>query len=174
MQTALIPYLKDNTLCPFSDEFIMGLYNKMVSDGTADLIFLNGTIQSAENFLHLVSDGGSYLYIYFKEKDPVGMCWLNSFENRTARFHFCIFSEVWGEADDIGRETVQKLIRLKDEDGYLFDMFIGLVPTQNKLAIDYVQRIGANYLGELPFGMWNHKTGKSESATLVYYVREWI
>lgn len=145
----------------------------MVAEGTAPMVFFDGTIKCEDDFLSAMKLWSNLLYIIYKENTPVALCWLNQFKNRTCYFHFNCFSPIWGDADECGKYVLRKMITMKDADGdYIFDMFIGLVQTSNKLAIDYVTRIGAVYLGELPLGIWNYKKQRSESATLVYYMRE--
>lgn len=167
----LIPYTYHDGIPTFRDSDIRGFYDRMVSDGTADMVFYDGHIKSSEDFLRFMKSVN--LFVAYKEKVIMGLAWLNKIENKSAYFHFCGFSSCWGEdAAGISRDTVNQLIEQKDSAGeYFFDVFIGLVPSFNKRALDFLIECGGHAVGEVPYAIWSDKKQKSVSGTLIYYVR---
>jgi hypothetical protein len=169
----IVPYCQLDDGWSISDDQVRHLYRCTEMDGTADQVFSDGTLNSPEEFLLAMQSDANILYVVIAEEQVVGMAWINRFENRCARFHFCMFSNGWGlDSIDIGKQAVDQIIRQKDDHGFLFDMFVGLVPSANVRAIAYVLSLGAVKVGEMPFACYNRKTRQSEPGTLVYYIRE--
>jgi len=163
----LIPYCEIDGVRTFSDSYIREVYARMESEGTTGIVFCDGTIVSSDDFLQTMKYGENELYFLFDRETLMGMCWLNRFESRFARFHFNLFSDAWGANSVVyGKWTVDKLLYRKNGD-YCFDMFVGHVPSWNVRAINYVKKLGAKVLGELP-----HGTPDGGPVTVVFYVRD--
>jgi len=167
----IIPYTTIDGIFTFRDSDIMALYERTEADGTCKTVFCDGSIGSKEQFLACMK-GNSELYVIFLDDKICGFTWLNRFEGRFARMHWCLFKEVWGkESVEIGRYVVDVLINSKDKKGkYWLDMLVGYIPVSNAIAITFVKKVGGIFAGELPCGAYNR--GKSEAAAIVYYVRD--
>lgn len=170
----LRPYASHDGIPTFRDSDIKSFYDRMVSDGTVDMVLYDGVINSTDEFLHFIKYQVPYFFVVYKDNETMGITWLNNIELKRAHFHFCGFSASWGEsAVDIARETVDTLIMRKDGTGdYIFNVFIGIVPSFNQRAIDFLEECGGNIVGEIPYSIWSHKNQKSMPGTLIYYVRE--
>jgi hypothetical protein len=168
----IMPYTVIDGIPSMKDSLVMSFYDQMVKDGTADLVFCDGKINDRKQFLANIKSNQTIFIIAILEGDPVGLAWINRIEKKKAWGHFCLFSNGWGDRSvDIGKAMVRFLIGMKSDD-YLFDVFFGLFPTENKLALSFVKRCGGKIVGEIPKSLWNAKKNKSESGTLIYYERE--
>ena len=155
------------------DSFIMDLYDRMVNDGSDKTVFYAGHIDSRESFLKYIKNPSLAFYVLTVDGEVVGMTWLDHIEDKKAYNHFCVFSEFWGkDTVKLGRATLGRLINMQYGGQYVFDLFTGIVPVWNTLAIDFAVACGGKNLGIVPCGIWNAKKQKSESAAFIYYTRE--
>jgi len=173
MNLKIIPYTELDGIRSFRDSEIMSFYDRMVSDEIADLVFLEGTVKSREDFLRIMRYGNNLLYALYNGEELCGLTWLNRFEHRSARLHFCFFGNAWGKLSrDLAKYALRKLIALQDTEGnYLWDVFIGLIPSFNKQAINFALDCGGVLVGEIPNAIWNDITKECEHGTYLYYVR---
>lgn len=176
MKVSLIPYAWNDGVPTFRDSQVMDLYARMEADGTAADSFHDGSVRCAADFLRCMKTGPSWLYVFADHhRGPVGIGWINNIRLKSASGHFCFFSSVWGQKDlpELGFWGVQRLLRMTGSDGqYLFDMFWGLLPVENHLAVKFVSRAGGHKLGVLPNGLWDAARGCSVDGMLYYFVRE--
>ena len=168
----LVFYCEIDGIRTFRDSEIMALYARMVKEGTADTVFVDGTINSADEWLQAMKSEGNNLYVIYVEDEIAGVVWLNRLELKKARLHFCLFTlESERDSVEIGKEVVRYFMSMGVEDDYLFDLLYGIVPESNKKAIEYVKQVGAVHIGTMPHGLWNKITGKTEAAAILCYTR---
>lgn len=168
----LMPYCKVDGILTFRDSAILNLYDRMVKAGTADIVFTDGQINSREDWLRAMKSPENFLYVVYADKKMVALVWLNRVEIKKAQFHYCMFYTGWKKGSvGIGKQILEILINKKYNGEYLFDMLTGITPVSNKLAIKFLRLCGWKIVGELPFGAWSHKAGKSEAALISYYTR---
>jgi len=165
----IVPYVEVDGIRTFQDSTIIGLFERVVSDGIFDTIFYEGTVDSKEAFLTMMKGNGAILYLLLIEKEIIGFVWLNRFEGKTAHLHFCTFKNTWGTGKNvgIGRFTLRQLINMG-----CFDLFVGWLPVWNTHAINFVKACGAKTAGIIPNAVFNSKSGKSEPAEFIYLTRE--
>ena len=166
----IIPYITIDGVPTFKDSEIISFYNRMVKDGTADDVFQDGSIRSAENFLDAMKGPNNFLIVGHWQGEPVGVMWANRFQGKFAQNHFCAFSEFWGNRDIILQCGRYGSLYMLDNLG--LDMLMGLVPASNKRAIIAVIGSGGKIIGELPSGSFNVRTGESEPTVILSYTRE--
>jgi len=163
----IMPYVKFDGIPTFRDSDIKSLYETMEKDGTASIVFFDDGIKSSHDFLEFMNTPGIMLFVARKDNVPIGCGWLSHFENRTARAHFCVFKDGWGEGSVIiGRKMVEGAMEAFSD----IDMLIGMLPTINTKAIDFAIRCGAQLVGEFPFGTIDG-FGNSYPTSILYYVR---
>lgn len=168
----LIPYCDVDGCRTFRDTEIRDLYERMVQDGTAETVFSARDITTAEEFLEAMKHGAHNLFVVMVDGQKAGIVWLNMFEGRFARCHWCVFSPYWGkESVEIGKESLRLVMNMKDREGiFMLDMLLGIVPSMNRLAINYCEKCGGIIQGEIPYlSMWQ---GNSVPGTIIYYTRE--
>jgi len=169
-----MPYCEIDGVSTFRDSEILELYDRMVKAGLAETVFSDGQINNREDWLQAMKSPENFLYVVYVGTGIAFLVWLNRVETRKAQVHFCGFFKVWRIGSvKIGKQVLNILMNKRDSGGnYLFDVLTGLLPSSNKPAIEYMQKCGWKIIGELPFGTWNNKKQKSESAVMSYYARE--
>lgn len=170
MNVKLLPYCNIDGIATFTDSEIMGLYQRTTDEGTCDMIFYDGSINSKEEFLSVMKYGQNELYTIIEDSIK-GFVWLNRFEGKFARIHFCFFKEAWGDTVKLGKFVNSTLINMKASGEFILDMILGYIPISNQKAISYSKKIGGKEAGEIPCGSWNKHTKQSEPARILYYVR---
>lgn len=155
-----------------SDAQVMGLFDRVIRDGHGD-IFSDGTIDTREKFLSAMKNT-SRLYVSVVKGDLAAIFWLNRFEGRTARVHYCTFSGVsYGDKIRMAKHAVKTLLNMRMSDGsYAIDTLVSYIPTRRRLALRYNLAVGGIPIGKIPKLIWNGETGKSEEGLISYFERE--
>lgn len=167
----LLRYLTD---CEESRAALRAVYARIRAEGTADMVFYDGTVTCEQEFIaDMLRPGSLPFLVYWKGKEA-GFTWFNSIEGKSARGHFVIYRDFWGRAISaaMGREACTYILTRKDDYGYLFDVIVGLTPVHNPLAWRLALMCGAREVGVIPHGAYMAKTGKTEGAKLTVVTRE--
>jgi hypothetical protein len=166
---SILPYTELDGIRTFTDSQIMDLYDQMERDGTTRMVYFEERY-SREEFLAEMKSGASRLYVVMEEEVPVAIAYLNRFERTSARLHFCVFSRAWGHTDEVARFVMKSMCGMKDNDGKpLFHVFLGMLPSCNKGAVDFILRNGGKLVGTVPNLFWDKANGKAVEGTIVYY-----
>lgn len=173
MDVNLLAYTAIDGIPTMTDSEVMGLYGRMEEDGTADTVFYDGSVRSAEDFLNAMKKGLNRLFMVSIDRGVSGVIWLNDFEVRRAAFHFCFFSNAWGkDLVKAGKKCVIYLLNMENGDEYpIFDALTGLVPIINERANEWCLKMGFSVLGTLPKASWIHSLQKSVPGTIYYVER---
>ncbi len=172
MEINLLPYTTLNGMPTFTDSFIKSLFDQMVEDDTVKSVFFDGSVQSADQFLDMMKFSHNALFVLNVDSKISGVVWLNGFEQKSASFHFCFFSNIWGkDTVEIGKKCMKTLVELKTDGQYNFDLITGLIPVRNKKAIKWGEKINASILGRLPCSVWNAEEQQSEDGIIFYVER---
>jgi hypothetical protein len=169
-KVSLVPYIQVDGIMTFTDSAIMSLYDKMVEDGTHDIVFYAGHITDRESFLRYMKRPDVMLFVLVTDKKYIGFTWLDNIEDRTAYNHFCLFSQCCCKVE-IGAYASNLMMNMKNNNGYVFDLIKGIVPVWNTSAIDFALKCGGKKLGILPKAVWNAAKNKSEDAVFIYCTR---
>lgn len=154
------------------DETIKAIYLMMLRQNKADIVFLDGCIRNADEFLESMQNGNNWLFVILSEGEIIGATWLNRREGRMVRVHFCSFDGfTLSEKIDAAKESTDYILQMKDGDGYLFDCLVGYIPEFNKAAVMLVRSAGFRQAGGIPACLLNAATDKSESAVILYKTR---
>lgn len=106
---------------------------------------------------------------FFLGTDPIGVAWLNHHSGTKAFAHFLFLRKAWGEHTlKAGRVGLEYWFSFKVGDEPLFDVILGLIPSDNRRAIGFVRRLGFSVLGEIPKMF---RFGDTLSGTVVYLAR---
>ena len=160
----VLPYATHDGIPTMRDSDIIKLYGMMVRDKTDKTVFYDGIIDNSLKFLSFMRSPENILFVV-SEGGPVGCGWLNHFERNFAQAHFCVFSEGWPKAIEIGKVLIESALHHTG-----LDMLIGHIPDGNPGALGFAQKCGAQLLGRLPFGGVD-KDGESCPTSIVYYTR---
>lgn len=172
MKVDLLPYCEIDGIRTLKDSDIKHLYQRIEEAGVADIVFCGSDIKDAEGFLAAMKYKDNHLYVVLVDEKPEMIVWLNRFEGKFARFHWCPFKDLRGDRlTQVGMAVRDKFFSMKDYSGeYLYDMLMGIIPIENKPAIGFLKKIGVKELGILPKAVL--KDGKSTPGVLMYYARE--
>ncbi len=169
---AIVPYCEIDGVRTFADSEIKDIYGRMEMNGTVDKVFVDEQITSAEEFLQAMKYGENQLYVLLDENNIIAIAWINRFEGKTARLHFCFIDLEYKGKVAVGKQLVQEILNAKnDKNEYVFDMLTGVVPEENKTACEYVQAVGLVKVGILPLGSYNRFKRESEPAMIGYLTR---
>jgi len=166
----IIPYVEVDGVPTFKNSDIIGIYDRMVEEGTADRTFYDGSIRSGEQFLAAMKGPNNFLIVIYWNDELSAVMWANRFQCKWAQNHFCCFRNVWGNhkvIHEMGRVSCLWLL-----DNLKLDCLFSMIPESNKPAIASVLGAGATIVGTSPFGAYNYKTGKSEGAVWISYTKE--
>ena len=168
----IIHYYSNENGSAVPDGCVMTLFDRMEDEGTAETVFEDGTIRTREDFLRAMKTGCRLHIILDDDDDPVAVVWLNGFEGKMARLHFCLFKKAWGvNSERVGRFAVSELLNLRFDNEPIYDCLVGYIPDKNKAARMFFQKIGVKIVGNIPLGHWNATENKMEPCTIVYMDR---
>lgn len=149
------------------DHAVMSLYDKIFEDGANR--YLTHGIETREKFLDAM-ENGCRLHVVIEEGRPLAIVWLNRFEGKTARIHFCFFKEAWGARSvEVMRFIVTELLNIQFEGEYVYDSLLGVTPVSNKPAVTFLHRLPfVRVLGDIPGYFFDEETRQSEPGTMSY------
>lgn len=178
MKTRIIPYFKmPSGYWSIDTGFMEELFHEMESEGFVDVVFMDGAVRTCGEFIELMqSDRAKMFLLLNTENDVAGFFYLNWFEGKSARVHFCMLNRV---------DTMTKIQAAKDflsyvfsmthEDGKpLFDALIGSTPVRNKPASSLAVHLGFKEIGIQPCAAINAATGESEDVVLRYLKKDML
>lgn len=158
----IITYQHIDGIPTMRDSDIIRLFDRMFDEGLVDTVFYDGSIRNPETFINVMKD--NCLCVVEEEKKPVAFFWFTDRQARRAQIHFCFFREAReGRAQEVAKFILE---RIKKAD---IDCLIGYIPKFNIPAINFCKKIGVQFAGEIPNGIYNYKAGRSEACYIVYF-----
>ena len=145
----------------------------MQTEGKTNAVFMAGDVKTSVQFREAMQNGSNCLYIIERGNNLCGVMWLNRFEDKMARIHFCGFKGT-PLAEMINAATIatNELLNHKDDKGYLLDVLVGYIASKNKAAIMLVRAAGFKVSGIIPNAAFNDETGESEEVVVLYKNRQ--
>ena len=170
----IAPYfLMDHGSWSFTDSFIESLFDRIQSEGKVEAVFMAGDVKTSVQFREAMQNGSNCLYVIESENNLCGVMWLNRFEGKMARIHFCGFKGTpLSDMIDAATTATNELLEHKDDKGHLLDVLVGYIASKNKAAIMLVRAAGFTVSGIIPHAVFNEATGESEDAVVLYKKRQ--
>lgn len=165
----LIPYSEVNGARTIPDEEIYQAFEIMKNERTLDIVHYDQKIETPEDFIDLVKRPGNLFSFFYDEKEMLGMGWVNGVSKTHAFAHFCTFKKSWGDRSVLMGKMALDYWMSFDDGEPLFNVIIGMIPSFNKRAIQYIQKLGFVTLGDIP--KMANVDGNKEPMTINYYVR---
>ena len=160
---ALVPYAKVGDEWTLSDDVVLSLALGAQAQGVLETVFMDGTVNDAYDFLEMMQKPENLPVFVFSGTECVGAGWLNGCIGRVAFAHFLLLRNGRGQfARRAGKLVLNYWRSFKTGNESLFEVIIGVVPSENDRAISFVQELGFVRLGEIP------KMLRSKPATLLY------
>ena len=162
MDVAIVPYSRETV-----DDAVLGwFWNEMEKDGLHKTVFYSGYVKSAYDFVAFIKTQAVAVFVVDKDsKVPMAMGWLTDPGDMRAFAHFCVLKEHWDKSEQCGKMGLDYWLNKLG-----LNIVLGMIPTRNKHAISFVERIGMKIVGEIP--MIAPIDGVYEPAILCYATKE--
>jgi len=150
------------------DSYIKALWDRIERDGLAPIVFDDGQVKDADSFLAMVKDGTKTIWFEIQVYgETIGMVWFNRLEKTHAYCHFLAFPEHWGRKDSvvIGREALKMIT-------HYFPTIMGMIPTWNTHAIDWLKKVGLHESIVIPNLIWSASKDKAMEGMILYITAE--
>ena len=171
----LVPVCEVGGIQTHSDRFVLSLYDRMVKEGAAEVVFYDGEINCADDWLRFMRHGGNLLYlVYDGTAELIGVVWLNTFVGRSANGHFCMFKSARGRmAKDVPAKIATELLFQGSMSHQpALDVIIGAVPAWNKAAQRWIFEGGFRLIGAVPYGAYHAGDDRSGSMMLFCFTKD--
>jgi hypothetical protein len=142
----ILPYVEIDGARTVPDVYLTGCYNQLVEDGTADIVFSRGEVKNSQEFIQLMKHPNNLPLFVVIDKQIKGVAWLNHVSGNYAFGHFAFFKETWGKTKEMGEAIIDYWFSFPGENGPLFDVIVGMVPSKNPRAIRFVEKLGFTQL----------------------------
>lgn len=157
----LVPYVEINGSRSIPDSVMVSIWRRMSEAGINKMVFFSNAVSTEEQWLVMVKRPSNVLHVIFDDDLPVWVSWLNEFGYNFASGHFFALPEAWGEKTDrLAEMTLRHWFGFSRGDKPLIDVIIGKIPAHNKIACNFIERIGFTKLGVIPsiaFGEGDHQ-----------------
>jgi hypothetical protein len=148
----LIPYVEINGARVISDDVIHGFYDILDEEGSRDVVF-GSPKYDKEGFVKMLKSPRNLpVFIYDSEdQTALGLAWINGLARNHGFAHFAHLkiATVKRKTIQMGQAVMKYWFALGGDDPVI-DVIVGNIPSSNKRAIRYVQRLGWTVLGEIP------------------------
>lgn len=142
----------------------------MMVEGTFQRVFYEGNVHTPYDFLEMMKRPGNLPIFVFRGVEPVAFGWLNGLIGKRAFAHFCTLKTAWGrDALQACQLGLKFWMSFEDSGDPIFDVLIGVIPSSNRKAIEFAERVGFTKLGEIP-GMAEYM-GDRVASTILYHSR---
>ena len=186
----LVPYVQIDDEWILSEVFLDSIFDKIINQGLLKTIFWEENVTDESHFVNLARSPNNHMVFFFEagkghqlpplfiglaeKKKPshycVGFAWVSAVTSNYAFAHFCLFKEVWGRSDEIGKNCVDYWFSWPGTEGPLLDVLIGIMPGFNRRAHKFIERLGFTRLGVVP-GMFRDKKRNRDDAVIYYMSR---
>lgn len=157
-----------------SDEDLADLYHGLVKDGTAELVFFDGSINSPELFIEAIKSPANLSVVFFRKGRPAGFAWINALTSHTGSAHFALRRFAWGEwGRMVGKATLNYWMDFNVEGEPILQVILGILPAKNRRAVRFVADLGFKSSGQIP-KMLMGRDGNFHTAQMMYYERAQI
>jgi hypothetical protein len=174
MKTHIVPYVRTDKGWSLDDDTMRFLWHKMGQQGLIGIVFNDGRIANAEQFLKMAQNKNTLLHTTWNDENkPLLVAWLTDFGKNYAFGHFVFFKETWGRITrEIGHQTIEYWWGFKENGNHIFDVILGYIPNTNKMAINFIKNMGFTIVGEIPKIWFDAYNNKYQNLTITYIERE--
>ena len=167
----LIPYVEYQGTRSLSERTIYEIWRALQKTGLDKLVFYGDDIGNEFEFLTMCKNPRNLIhFVVNEEKQPVHIAWLNTWGPNYAMAHFMFFPEVWGKCTkELGKMTLDYWFSLPTDSP--LDVILGQVPAVNRMAIEFVKKLGFTELGTIPLMGHGSDPAKKCGDTFMYLTR---
>lgn len=150
----ILPYVELNGAWSLPDTKMAGIWDQLVRDGTAKIVFSDGEVSTSQEFITLCKSPANLPAIVYVDKECSGIGWINGLHKDRGFAHYAFFKSQWGlNTEGMARALINYWLYTDLPDGspaFPLNMLIGQTPVWNRKAVRFLKRIGFTVVGELP------------------------
>jgi hypothetical protein len=163
---ALVPYARVGGEWTLSSGVLLGFAARAANEHVLETVFADGAVRTPQDFLEMMQEPDNVPIFVFSGQECVAAGWLNGCAGNAALGHFIVLRAGRGEiARQAGKLVLNYWCSFRVLDKPLFDVILGIIPSENYRAIRFAREIGLTELGEIP------KLLHGKPATLLYLAR---
>jgi hypothetical protein len=145
---SLVPIINMGGKSSASDEFLLTIWDQMVAEDRVKWVFYDGSIVDEHQWLAFIKSPTNYPLVVVNDKSIGAIAWLNNYENKSARGHYCGLGAYHKE---IGRMIMSYWKSFKDTKGDpILLTIVGITPETNTLGYRMLKILGFNIIGIIP------------------------
>lgn len=164
----ILPYIETKNGWSISDEHMEWVFTRMLKEGLVKKTFPGGRAVTHFEWMELVRSPINIVSLITDENGLLAVSWLNGFERNHAWIHFCVFRTAWGKQSvEIGKLAVKSWF----ENIPPLDVLLGRTPSDNRLAVAYIKKVGMRISGTLPMIGFDIYRNKKTDIVLSYIKR---
>ena len=170
-----IPYTELGGRISLSNDYMAALWGRMLFDGTAKTVFMNGRVTTVDDFISFMRSSNNLVHLVAEEDEPLMIAWLNNIDNGAAQCHFNAFSNAWGgRAIKAFKACFWYWFGFVKDGEPVLRIITGVIPSTNKRACSFAEKVGTR-LGEIPNLLYDAYSGQPVAATIFYTERDkWV
>jgi len=142
-----------------TDYGLIDFFDRLKQSNAVKAVFYGGDVETRAHFVGFIRRPDVFFFGLLWDGETAGFLILDRIEGRWARIHFGMFKKFWGhKARTLARFGVAHLLYWQHVGGaYVFDGFLGITPEDNKLAVRFIQKVGAKIYCTIPgIGVISH------------------
>lgn len=149
---------------------IKDYFNEMAKDNTHHTVFPAGNVQSKDQFIEFCQNPRNMNCFILSAERLGGHAWINGIEDGRCMVHFSSLKWVRGPlVVKLGKDMIKWWFSLPDEDGNpLIYLMIGMIPSRNKRAQQFVKSLDFVKVGEVPQMMKDFYHGDRDGLVIHY------
>jgi hypothetical protein len=158
---------------PVKRDDIVHMWHDVKEDARAMAVFNNTGVTDLQSFENLINSPVHIIMVGMYNGKLASLGWLDCIGDRSAYVHFIALKWAYGGvSESVCRAAISRMLNIKKNDGsYIFDCLIGMTPVRNKLAVQFVKRVGFVSVGIIPMGAYDRIKGCSIDALNTYCTR---
>jgi hypothetical protein len=162
----LIPYAKVNGEWTLPENFVRAAFQQMRLEERVSTVFFDGTVPSEDVFFKVMQLTTNVAVFVLRGKELLGVAWLNGWQGDMAFGHFYFMREASRSQSTI---EMGKAILDYWASFPTVKFVLGVVPSFNKFALRFVQKIGLIKVGAIPNLI--EIPGGRAAAVIFYYTK---
>jgi hypothetical protein len=170
MSIVLIPYVNLGPRWSLEDQVMVEIYRLMDKEGSARTVFCSGTVTDPESFLSFAKDKRNQIVTAWDE-GILGIGWINGIQENFCFAHFSMFKQAWGtQSLSVGRMFLDYWFGMKINGTPLFRVIIGMIPEDNRRAINFIKKLGLIQSGYIPGIIYDIYNRKYQGVVIFYEI----
>jgi len=168
MNLQVWPYFKYEGNWSIPDQVLIHVWNEMEKNGNDKIVFYNGHIRSAEDFISFMKDSNQFLVLSFDMESKKILAWgmINEIKDGVAYAHFSFLD---GFKSGPGETIIDYWRNLKKENGdYLVEVLIGITPESYERVLKVIQSWGFKMVSKIPKICTMYYQGRKEAGVISY------